>query len=62
MYLDEDDQSPQLEPSGTSSNASHLSLVKWLIIFLFLLQAKFHLSDKVLDIKLYLTNATLYQL
>ena len=49
---DDDDQSPQLEPRDTASIASHLSLVKWLITFLFLLQAKFHLSDRVLDMLL----------
>ena len=46
------DSGPQIEPSNTSSNTTYLALGKWLVVFLLLIQAKFHLPDKLVELML----------
>lgn len=44
-----DSSPPQLEPNDIPNNASYFALVKCLISFLLLIQARFHLTDKLLE-------------
>ena len=44
-----DSSPPQLEPNDIPNNASYFALVKCLISFLLLIQARFYLTDKLLE-------------